>query len=422
MDQSKTARSPEDRLGWRLVLLGTFISAIGSGLTLPFLIVYLHSIRHIALLAAGVVVATSGISGLITGAIGGSLGDRLGVGRILTLGLFLSGASTLTLSAVTTLLEAAVVVSVLGIGNSLTWPMLNSIIATQLSSENRPRAYAVRFGALNAGLGVGSVIAGLTVSLHDPRSFEFIYLADGCTTLVFASIVAFGLRGRPGFRSEPANSAQEQRKEGYAEVLRDHRFLAWLSSYALFVLFGYAMIDGGWAAYATVVVHATPQVVGFGFAANTLIIVTSQLGVAKVAVRYRRSHVLGGVGAVWVLCWLMSALADLPRLGRLPIEILLVASLAFFGLGETLLSPVSGSLPNDLAPSRLRARYNALGSTVWSIGTIVGPPIAGFLLGSSHPFSWIVVVTLGSLASGSMGLYLKRILPPELDRPGAYSP
>jgi MFS family permease len=408
----------EDRRGWRLVLVGTLVSAIGSGLTLPFLVVYLHSIRHMSLPVAGLVVAASGITGLATGTIGGSVGDRVGVGRLLFGGLLVSGTATIGLAKVHTPLTAVIVVALIGIGESVIWPALNALVASQLAGPNRPRAYALRFGVLNGGLGVGALIAGSLVSLHRPASFEVIYVVDGLTTVLFGLIVGIGLRHSSGFRNHPEpDGDRSQAKGGYRTVLADRRFLAWLVASALFVFFGYAMIDGGWAAYATVIVHASPRIVGIGFAVNTGVIVTSQLGVAHLTRRWRRSRMLAGVGVAWSLAWLMAGIADISGLSHLDVDIALALSLGIFGLGEALLSPVAGALPNDLAPDHLRARYNALGSTVWSFGTIIGPPIAGVLLASSIPLSWVGLVFVGSVLAGLVGLNLGRLLPAEVDRP-----
>jgi MFS family permease len=408
----------EDRRGWRLILVGTLVSAIGSGLTLPFLVVYLHSIRHMSLPIAGLVVAVSGVAGLAAGAIGGSVGDRLGVGRLLFGGLLVSGAATIALAKVSTPLSAMTVVALIGIGESVIWPALNALVASQLAGPNRPRAYALRFGVLNGGLGVGALIAGSLVSLHRPASFELIYIADGLTTVIFGLVVGIGLRHGPSFRNHPEFDGDESKaKGGYRAVLADRRFLAWLVASALFIFFGYAMIDGGWAAYATVIVHASPRIVGIGFAVNTGVIVVSQLGVAHVTRRWRRSRMLVGVGILWSLAWLMAGIADISGLSHLDVDIALALSLGIFGLGEALLSPVAGALPNDLAPDHLRARYNALGSTVWSMGTIIGPPIAGVLLASSIPLSWVGFVFVGSVIAGLVGLNLGRLLPPEIDRP-----
>jgi MFS family permease len=431
---------------WRLTLVGTLVSAVGGGLTLPFLIVYLHDIRHLSLPLAGVIVAASGVAGIAVGTVGGSLGDRVGVGRVMLGGLVVGAVGTAGLAFVSGPGPAAVAVALVGAGDAIAWPALNALVASQLPPQRRARGYALRFGVLNAGLGIGGLVSGSVVSLHRPGTFEAIYLADAATTLLFAVIVTFGLRrsagygvlaapdpptptgatadGRPGLSPEPPapgaaspTGAAGAGRDGYRAVLDDRRFMAWIACSAVFVLFGYAQLDGAWAAFATGVVGASPQVVGVGFAVNTSVIVVSQLGVVHLTRRWRRSRMLVGVGACWALAWAVTGLADWSPLAGLPADVALAVSLGIFAVGETLLTPVSGALPNDLAPEHLRHRYNALASAVWAGGGLVGPPVAGVLLGSSVPVSWVVVITAGCGLAGVGGLRLARRLPADIDRP-----
>lgn len=415
------AAATSGRREWRLLLLGSLVSSVGAGLTLPFLIVYLHAVRHASLPFAGLIVAVAGVAGLAVGAIGGSAGDHYGVGRILLCGLVISGMGTVALALIARPALAALAVALIGAGDALSWPALNALIAGQFPPEERSRAYAMRFGVLNAGIGIGALVSGAVVSLRHPGSFEALYLVDGATSVCFAAIVAVVLRASPTSRAvhqeRAAFAAGDDEAVGYRAVLADRRFVGWLACSAVFVLFGYAQLDGAWAAFATGVVGAPPRVVGFGFAVNTAVIVVSQLGVVRLTRRWRRSRLLAGVGALWAVAFAVTGLADWSALSGFPSDAALVASLGIFGLGETLLTPVSGGLPNDLAPEHLRGRYNALSTTVWAAGGLVGPPMAGVLLGSATPLSWVVVVTVGCGLASVGGLRLARSLPAAIDRP-----
>jgi MFS family permease len=53
-----------------------------------------------------------------------------------------------------------------------------------------------------------------------------------------------------------------------------------------------------------------------------------------------------------------------------------------FATGEVIMAPSIPALVNHLAPEHLRGRYNALHSLAFSAGFIIGPAIAGFLLGA----------------------------------------
>lgn len=68
------------------------------------------------------------------------------------------------------------------------------------------------------------------------------------------------------------------------------------------------------------------------------------------------------------------ALLDLDGPAR---DALMVASLGVFALGEATLSPTLPALINDLAPERLRGRYNAIFTLFNQIGRSWRPPWPG---------------------------------------------
>ena len=95
--------------------------------------------------------------------------------------------------------------------------------------------------------------------------------------------------------------------------------------------------------------------------------------------------------------------------------ILVLAAAVVFALGETMWAPVAPALVNDLAPAHLRGRYNSSMSLVWSLSSILGPGIAGLMLGAGLNWEWIVVLVAGCAIAGAMAFALHRRLTPELD-------
>ena len=67
----------------RLFLAGNTVSMVGTGLVLPFLLIYLHQVRGIALPVVGALLAGAAVAGLIVVPISGALIDRLGARRVL---------------------------------------------------------------------------------------------------------------------------------------------------------------------------------------------------------------------------------------------------------------------------------------------------------------------------------------------------
>ncbi|GAA4752583.1 hypothetical protein GCM10025783_26800 [Amnibacterium soli] len=415
------ARLAAGRRAWRLTLVGTLVSSLGTGLTLPFLFVYLHGVRDLSLPLAGAVVAVGAVAAFALSPLSGAFGDRVGLGRLLVTGLVVQGVGTALLAVPAGAGAAFVAVACTAAGNSLVFPALNGLVAAQLPPVARTRAYALRFGVLNAGIGIGGLVSGSVVSLQHPASFQLVYLADAVSTLLFAALVGIGMRHSPGFRGVRGRPAAEGEapapSRGYRTVLANRPFVGFLLCSFLFSLFGYAQLDGPWAAFATASAGAEPRAVGIAFAVNTATIVLCQLGVVRLTGRWRRSRLLLTAAALWACAWLVTALAASPALRGLPAAVALAVSLGVFGLGETLFSPVAGGLPNDLASEDLRARYNALGSATWSVAGFVGPPMAGLLLGTGTPTLWVVVVTAGMVVAALGALVLGRVLPESVDRP-----
>jgi predicted MFS family arabinose efflux permease len=64
---------------WRL-LAGVLMFEIGTGMTLPLVIVYLHDLRGIGLGDAGIALAAVGAGGVVATIVAGILVDRAGAG------------------------------------------------------------------------------------------------------------------------------------------------------------------------------------------------------------------------------------------------------------------------------------------------------------------------------------------------------
>jgi len=264
---------------------------------------------------------------------------------------------------------------------------------------------------LNLGIGVGGLFAGLVVDLHHPRTFQALYLGDSVTFVAFAVVVA-SLRGLGG--SQQDQDGEPPPEGGYRDLLRDRALVRYALVSFVLLSCGYGAIEVGFPAFATAQAGVSARVVAFGYVGNTLVIVLGQLLVLRLVQGRSRSRVIAAVGAVWALSWLVLGLAAVVP-GRWMAVALVLASPSVFAIGETLWQPVAPAIVNDLAPEHLRGRYNAVNSVTWSVAGVVGPALAGLLLGAGRPALWIVLVSAGSLVAGAAGLRLRAVLSAEQD-------
>jgi MFS family permease len=146
------------------------------------------------------------------------------------------------------------------------------------------------------------------------------------------------------------------------------------------------------------------------FAANTITVVAAQLVVLRLMAGRRRTRgvVLSSafVGVAWLVTLVAAGQAETTA------TVLFVVAMVLFGLGETLLSPTVPAMVNDLAPERLRGRYNGAYSLAWTVGFIAGPALAGFALAAGHGHA-LFTGFVGALGVAALGAWrLERHLPP----------
>jgi MFS family permease len=295
--------------------------------------------------------------------------------------------------------------ALVGVGHAAFWPANQSLIAAILPEERRQRYFGLSFTLLNAGIGVGGLAGAAYVHVGDPSTFQSLYLADAFSFVVPLVLLAWPLRhvgnGTAAHAAEPGS---------YREVLADRVFLRLLVLSLVSSFVGYGMMEAGWTAFARTVADASTGVIGVAFAANTATIVLLQLVVLRLIEGRRRTRLIALLACVWAAAYVVMGLAGLAP-GTTGAAVLLVASMAVFALGETLLSPVAPALTNALAPDRLRGRYNAVASTAFQVGAIAAPVTAGFLLGAGSAAVFVVVLIAGCGVLAVAALRLERHLP-----------
>ena len=393
-----------------LILGGDAVSALGSGLTLPFLVVYLHQVRGIELGVAGLILSTVAVAGLVGNPAGGWLADRIGPHRAVVAGLLIAALGTAAIAAVHSAWQGFAAAGLYGIGMAVLWPAEDALLATAVDAEQRPQVFAVRHATLNAGLSVGALTAALVVGSASPASFMLLYLLDAASFLGFAVVVA----RLTDAAAAQTNAAPNGGRSGYREVLRDRLFRRLWLLVLLLVTAGYAQYHAAFPAYATGVGGLSARGLGLAFAANMVTVVLAQLVMLRLLAGRRRTRgvmiAAGFVAAAW-----MATLIGGIGVGSAGSTMFVVA-MVLFAVGETLLSPTLPAMVNDLAPELLRGCYNGAYSLAWTTGYIAGPAIAGFALaaGAGHVLFGALIGALGVVVVGAWRL--EHRLPPATNR------
>ena len=397
----------------RLLLSVVALQFIGTGLVLPFHVVYLHEVRHFTLSDVGLLLALSPLCGFLMVGPAGILIDRVGARRVVIASLLLLVVGDTTLALADTRVLAAVGLGLNGVAFGISWPASQSLIATVVPRAVRQRYFGINFALLNLGIGVGGIAGGLLVDVERLATFQAIYLADAASYLPALFLMFVPLRHVAGRVTHELDPAAEP--GSYLMVLRQPAVasLTLLSFVASFV--GYSQLNTGMPAFARAVGEISTRGLGFAFAANTLVIVLLQLVVLHRIEGRRRTRVIAVMGLIWAVSWLLLGASGLVP-GTVGATLLVASYASVFALGETLLQPTIPALVNDLAPDHLRGRYNALNSGVFNLAAIMAPPIAGFLIGHHLGSAYVAMLVTGCLLLGALAvLRLEKELAPEVN-------
>lgn len=386
-----------------IMLGGNAVSSLGSGLVLPFLIVYLREVRGIPVETAGLIIATIAVVGLAGGPIGGSLVDRLGSRKMLIISLLLCTTGSLLTAEAHVAWQAFGAAAVFGTGISILWPATLAMLASIVPEHERPGAYALHYASLNLGIGIGGVIGGTLADVSRPETFELMYRLDALSWFAFA-VILLVLKDVGGPREIP----EGEEAGGYRQVVSDRVFMTLLGIMTLFIIVAFAQLNSGFVAYARNSGVST-WAIGIAFAANTSTIVLFQLVVLRFLRTRRRTRALQAMFGLVSVAWTLTIFSA--HIGGSLLQAAgFAVAMSVFAVGECIMSPTVPGLVNDLAPDHLRGRYNASYSLVFSIGNIIGPMLSGFLLGASLGDEMFV----GMIVVCAFAAYLVRRLEPRI--------
>jgi MFS family permease len=411
---STTHRTPLDPLV-RRIFVGFAFSALGGGLTMPFLYVYLAEVRGIPTTTVGLLFAWMGVLGFAGSPVGGTLIDRFGPRPIIVSGLCVETLGTVALSQVTGTWGAFLVATFLSIGTLGLYPASTAMLTRLVPEERRQKVYGVQFMLLNAGLGVGGVISGLLVDMHDPASFQRLYYLDAASYLGYVAVVVSLPRGTGALPAKDPDGIVDvlTPQPGWRTVLRDRTLLRVVVASVVTITFGYAQFQAGFSAYVVGVAGVDARWLGWAFGANTAAIVLGQLVTLRLVKGRSRTRMLALAVAIWAVSWAVIVSSDLVS-GSAAVTLVIVG-LGVFGVGETLWAPVAPAIVNDLATEELRGRYNALQGMTWTVAMVIGPALSGLLIGNGLVGAWVALVVGGSAAGSLLFWRLGRHLTPAQD-------
>ncbi|MYU16996.1 MFS transporter, partial [Streptomyces sp. SID8361] len=291
-----------------------------------------------------------------------------------------------------------------GAGFGLFYASIVGVVDRAVPESGRRAAFAIRHIVNNAGIGLGSVVAGLALHGADTPvgALRWLYLANGLAALpLIAVILGVRPRTRPAPGNRPATAEPSGAGPTYRTLLRARPMALLILAQALFAIVGFTQIE----ATVPLLMHDRMAVtlgwVSTVVAANSFALIALQPLLRRHLERLPETVGLAAGPVLWAIafgCGLGAALAGdtAPAAVRYG---LLLAFAVVFAAGELMYSSAFYPLLLRWSGEEAVGRASALASLAWNLGTASGPPIGLFVVAhASAAGSWLALA-LGAAAA-----------------------
>lgn len=375
----------------RMLLIAMLIDTLGSGLTMPFELLFGHVVVGLSLPEVGLGITIGTGAAIAVGPIAGAFVDRMGATRVMAAANVMSAIGCLALVVVHGLVPFIVVSFVLAGAQRAFWAAYAPLVAEFVAGDQLETWFGRFRGIRYAGIAAGAAAASVALLPGQEVGLRIVIVLDALSYLGAMAMLLVAVRSRDWrpmqrhLETDPSPSPEVQ--VGYLPALRD----------------------------GTNVLLAVANVTA------TLIIVTPLLALPV--------FVLDGLGLPVWLPGLLAAIAALstvvpsllsgrltrghPRLGLLALAatlwatgsmlfaisawtpalwlLLLPAAMVALGVGEALYAPTADALPLALAPIGLAGRYSAIHQSAWGISGTIAPTLAVYLLLAGPDALWLTL-------------------------------
>ncbi|WP_052397227.1 MFS transporter [Streptomyces sp. NRRL F-5123] len=404
----------QDRLpGERAMLAAMAVDAVGSGMYVPFSLVFFHHLTGLSFATVGAVLSAVGLVGMAGLPLAGAAVDRFGARRVQLLLYGVRGTGFALYPFAAALPAFAAVALGTALGDRAFPAVQQSWIGEVAAGADRDRLQAASRALRNGGLGAGALLASLVVSLAGDRGFA---LAAWLNAASFG--VAFVLMRRvhapaAGRRSAAAAPPAEAKpRAGYRAVAADRPFLA-LTGVNFLTALGYSALGVLFPLFIAGPLHGPEALTGAAFTLNTVLCAAGGVHIARLTrrggARRTRAAALGAVLFAASFAGLGLLATARPAAGWAATGLLL-ALVTLYTAGETVHSPAASSLAVAAAPEALRGRYLAAYQLSWSLAMILAPSLFTALAAADPRLPWLLL-TGTALTAAAVLLRLERSLP-----------
>ncbi|WIX87070.1 MFS transporter [Amycolatopsis sp. DG1A-15b] len=416
----------------RIFLAATLIDALGSGLWVPFALLFLVHGQGMDLVDAGASLSTGALLALVTGPATGAAMDRFGPRALLIAGNLVRLAAFAAYPLAYTNWQVIVVSAVAGFGDRLFWTCNAPMVARLTSGRDTDRVLATQTVGRFAGAGLGAAAMAVLPTITSPSAFHVLAYVNAASFGVAAVLIRLLPRdggagaaeavlaeaevrsSEPTAGGGPAAAATPAASPGsWRAVLGDRAFTGFCVTHMAFTLASAAKFS-----VLPIVVrdllHGPQWIAGTAITAGTVVVVTAQRPIVGLLAGRSRTAGLIGAAVLFAICFAL--LIPLEAVS-LPVAtaLILVTSLGF-SIAEALFGPTATAAAAAAAPPGAEGRASSIFQLSWGLPIALAPGLLAVLLSASNALTWSILALTCASAVPAL-LVLRKKLPDALREP-----
>ncbi|MCJ7429351.1 MAG: MFS transporter [Candidatus Nanohaloarchaeota archaeon QJJ-5] len=382
----------------RVLLISVLVNSIGTGLILPFIVIYFEESVGIAYTLIGIALGIRGAFDLTFKLVGGYTTDRIGRKPTLVAGILCMITSYFLYIMASDFIGLVIGVIVQGIGIGLFWPSTLSMVDDLVSEEMKDRGYAIERVARVAGQGLGIALGGF-IAVY---SYTLLFQLNIAFTTLFLLLVLWKL-------PETKPDTIEDDESGLRHIIdsiKDPR-LTWFAIINIMFAFMLSQLFNIIPPYLNDHLDVSNFLIGNIFLINAALITWFQMQVTD---RVEQTRQLRAFKAGFLL-WIGASLLLFVAVPGLIALICSVLALVLISFATMVYQPPSITFVSQLAPDGKIGAYTSLYSVSYSLGFMIGPAVGGWFLDTAYPSSlWLIIAIMAIITLAGLQLYDKWLI------------
>ncbi|MGJ7035479.1 MDR family MFS transporter [Anoxybacillus eryuanensis] len=379
------------------IIIGTLFARMAMFMTIPFLAIYLTSVKGVSASLTGAMIGISSIVGLFGGFFGGYFSDRYGQEKVMKMSLFMWGFVFIGFATAESVFTFFLLNALNGLCRSFFEPSSRSLLSQVTNQENKLLVFNLRYAAINVGAAIGPLVGLKTGSSSSTAAFfitSFVYFLYFILLIVLFSKYAI---------EKHSDASERVTLQNAVNVLGNDRVFLFAVIGMILGVTGYSQFNSTIPQYFSQYKDGV-QLFSYLIVFNAITVLVIQYPVSRIGKHYSAlTSIMLGIGAVAL---------GLLGFGLFTAVPMLFASMFVLTVGEVMMFSMVEIFIDQISPQHMKGLYfGSMGFT--AIGNAAGPWIGGLMLEHLGYGNHLLIFSLLALCT-SIGfpvfLYVGRLM------------